>query len=72
MLAMLVSTFIGTVITHAVSIGALAISGNALPWQQAINLVTLPSMLLNLLLAVPAFALLRDLANMLYPEELEV
>jgi hypothetical protein len=32
----------------------------------------LPGILLNLLLAIPAYGLLHELANWIYPEELEV
>jgi hypothetical protein len=34
--------------------------------------ITLPSLILNLLLAIPAYALFTDLAKWLYPEPLEV
>ena len=71
-LAMFVVTFLGTVITHSVSLLALRLAGNPLPILESVNMITLPSILLNLLLAVPIFALMGDLANWLYPEELEV
>jgi rod shape-determining protein MreD len=71
-LAMFVVTFLGTAITHSVSLLALRLAGNPIPIQESVNLITLPSILLNLLLAVPIFALIGDLANWLYPEELEV
>jgi hypothetical protein len=50
----------------------LRLFGNPLPWIEAFNLITLPSIILNLLFAIPAYALLGDLANFLYPEELAV
>lgn len=71
-LAMFVATFVGTLITQAVSLFVLRAAGAELPWLRAVNLVTLPSLLLNLLLAIPAFGLVTDLANWMYPEELEV
>lgn len=71
-LAMLIATFFGTLITQTVDYLALRLAGAPLPVLESLNLVTLPSVLLNLLLAVPAYALLSDLAGWLYPEELEV
>lgn len=69
-LAMFVVTFFGTFLVHLVDIIALRIVGNPLPFWQSINLITLPSVLLNLLLAAPFYAIFGDLANWLYPEEL--
>jgi rod shape-determining protein MreD len=71
-LAMFIAVFAGTMISHMVSIIALQISGYAIPWNEAINLVTLPSLLLNLLLSLPAYLSMGELAGWLYPEELEV
>src|SRR3990172_3441834 len=71
LLAMFVTTFLGTLIMHAVSLVSVLLSGTNLPFGQVINLITLPSLLLNLLLAVPIYALINDLAMWLYPEELE-
>ena len=69
---MLVATFLGTLVTQGLALGALRLTGDPLPILQAFNLITLPSILLNLILAIPAYALLGDLAGWLYPEELEV
>jgi hypothetical protein len=69
---MFISVFAGTLISHLVTIVALQISGNIILWNEAINLVTLPSLLLNLLLAIPAYLGMGELAGWLYPEELEV
>lgn len=71
-LAMLTATFVGTLITQAIAIFTLNFSGTPIPWNQALNLITLPSALLNLALAIPMFALIGDLANWLYPEEIEI
>lgn len=71
-LAMLIATFAATLLFHGVTIVTQRLAGTTLPLQESLNLVTLPSMLLNLLLAVPVFALFSDLAKWLYPEKLEV
>lgn len=72
MLAMFLATFLGTLLTHALAVIGLRLVGDALPILQVLNLITLPSLLLNLLLAIPAYAWLNDLANWLHPEELEI
>ena len=71
-LAMFVATFLGTLITQALTVFVLRFTGTPLAWLESVNMITLPSMLLNLVVAIPAYALLGDLARWLYPEELVV
>jgi len=70
-LAMLVATFIGTLIVYLVSLIARSISGVNIPMTSALNLILLPGLLLNLILAIPVYSIVHDLAGWLYPEELE-
>lgn len=72
LLAMFVTTLLGTLISHAVTYITLVLTGTPLPLLEAFNLITLPSILLNLLMALPIYALIGDLAKWLHPEELEV
>lgn len=71
-LAMFVTTFLATTMMHALSLIGLRLTGASIPPLEAFNLITLPSLLLNLLVGIPIYALLGELANLLYPEELEV
>ena len=71
-LAMFVSTIIGTFVLHAISLFTLRLAGSALPILESLELITLPSMLLNLLVAIPAFVIFSDMADWLYPQEIEV
>ncbi len=71
-LAMLVAVLLGTLVSHMASLFALRVTGDPIPILQALNLITLPSAFLNLILAIPAYAMMGDLATWLYPEELEV
>jgi len=71
-LAMFVATFLGTLITQALAVLVLRFTGTSLAWLESVNMITLLSMLLNLVVAIPAYALLGDLARWLYPEELVV
>jgi rod shape-determining protein MreD len=71
-LAMLLVVFVGTLITQGLTLLVLRFFGSQIPVSEALNLVILPSLLLNLLLAVPFYALAGELANWLYPEEIKV
>jgi rod shape-determining protein MreD len=70
--AMLVATFTGTLVIHSLTIFSLRAAGTIIPWREAFNIITLPSALLNLLLAIPVYAIVGDLAGWLHPEEIEI
>jgi rod shape-determining protein MreD len=72
LLALLVTVFMGTLLTHSLSFLALVLGGTPLPLLQAVNQVTLPSLLLNILLAIPIYSIMGELAGWLYPLEIEV
>ena len=67
LLAMFSITFIGTIIVSVLSIGVLQFVGVPLPVSDVLGLVMLPSVLLNMLLAIPVYAVMRDLARWVYP-----
>jgi len=66
---MFVTTFVGTVVFHLLSISGLALAGTTLPIQESLTLVTLPSALINLILALPVYTVVSDLSNWAYPAE---
>jgi rod shape-determining protein MreD len=70
-LTMFTVVFLGTLITHGLSIIAIGLTGTLLPLVEVLNTVTLPSLLLNVLLAIPIYLIIGDIANRLYPEEIE-
>lgn len=72
LLAMITATFFTTFSTHAITVLALGITGISIPITEAFYLITIPSVLLNILLSIPAYALIGDLANWLYPETIEI
>jgi uncharacterized membrane protein (UPF0136 family) len=68
LLAMFSVTFAGTVFMHLLSYLYLRfISGDPLPLGDSMGLITLPSLLLNLLIAIPMYGLMRDLASWVFP-----
>ena len=67
LLAMFSVTFLGTIGLSFFSLVVLRFSGIALPVVDVFGLVTLPGILLNMLLAIPMYAVMRDLARWVYP-----
>ena len=71
-LAMLAVTFVGTFFINVITALFLSIVGTPLPLLDTLNLIILPSVILNLLLAIPIYALVKDLSEWLYPEEIKI
>lgn len=71
-LGMLTATFIGSLMVLAASWLARWLTGVFIPIDTAMISIVLPSILLNLLITVPVFFVMRDLANWIYPKEIEV
>ncbi len=70
-LAMFVATVFGTLFQHILYIAVLFVTGTSLPIRESLTLVTLPSMLLNLILSIPVYALVTDIARWVYPAEVQ-
>jgi len=70
-LAMFAATVLGTFLIQILDIVVLFISGRSIPFQDSFTFVTLPSALLNLLLALPIYALMTDVAKWVYPQKVE-
>jgi hypothetical protein len=67
LLAMFSVTFLGTIVLGALSFASLRVLGVPIAIQEAFGLLTLPSVLLNMLFAIPVYAVMRDLAHWTYP-----
>src|SRR5215204_4051277 len=67
LLAMFSITFLGTISLSFFSLMVLRFSGISLSITDVFGLLTLPGILLNMLLAIPVFAVMRDLAHWIYP-----
>ncbi len=68
---MFITSFLATLITQLLVLTYLLVIDVPLPVIDAINLIILPSLLLNMLLAAPFYIWMSDLANWLFPEPLE-
>jgi len=67
LLAMFSVTFMGTLFVHFLSYSFLRLFGDPLPLGEAMGLITLPSLLLNLFVSIPVYAVMRDLARWVFP-----
>ncbi len=67
LLAMFSIVFLGTIIMGVLSLGVLRLSGVPILLQDTFGLLILPGVLLNLLFALPVYAVMRDLARWVYP-----
>jgi rod shape-determining protein MreD len=72
LLAMFAVSFIGTLIMNILSYISLRLLGDPLPLGDSFSLIVLPSLLLNLLLSIPIYSLVGDLAHWLFPAEVDV
>ncbi len=70
-LAMFVTTVVGTLLYQVLSMVVLIFSGTPLPLRESLSLVILPSTLLNLLLSLPVYVLVSDMVSWVYPAEVE-
>lgn len=66
--AMSIATSVGSFLNTAITWLVLILRGHPLPLMEALNLVILPSVLLNLLLSFIIFTLISGLAEQLFPE----
>ena len=71
LLAMFSVTLIGTLVLQMTTFIVLTFLQISLSIGEVFEKIVLPSILLNLLLAIPVYSLVRDLAYRLYPGEAE-
>jgi rod shape-determining protein MreD len=69
LLALFSVTFFSTLVYHLISYVVLIVTGTRLPFEDALAWIVLPSVFLNLLLAIPIHSLIRDLALWVSPLE---
>lgn len=69
LLAMFTVTLIGTMVLLMITFVERTLLEVQLPLNLSFVQIILPSILLNLLLAIPVHSIIRDLVNRLYPEE---
>lgn len=70
-MALIIVSFVGSLLQSALSYVTLTLSGVNLGFQTSLVQVIIPTLFLNLLLALPVYAVCRDLHRSLYPYEVE-
>jgi cell shape-determining protein MreD len=69
MIAVIFSTIISTLVVHFLSIGAIWINSNfSSNIVQLIQIITVPSLFLNILLILPVNSLMKDVSHWVFPE----
>ena len=72
LLAMFLVTLIGTLELLMLTYIQRTLFVVSLPFGEVFTVIVLPSVLLNLLLAIPIHAIIRDLAKRVYPQDVMV
>ena len=72
LLAMLIVVLVGTFFQQTVYVLALIVTGAPISWLESLDRVILPSALLNLIFSLPIYAIAKDLAGRISPQEVEV
>jgi hypothetical protein len=70
-MSLYVTTIAGTFIVQGISFLYLVVTGTPLAFSESLNLIILPSVILNSLLALPVYAVIGEVANWVYPPEIE-
>lgn len=71
-LAMFIVTLLGTFLQHIIYFIVLQLEGAPISLLESLDMITLPSLLLNLIFALPIFAVVNEVVGRLYPLEVEV
>lgn len=72
LLAMLIVVLLGTFFQLALYVIVLQITGAPISWAQSLDNVMLPSVLLNMIFALPIYAIVKDLSRRISPLEVDV
>ena len=72
LLALAFTILAATAIEHGLTMVWLRLGGNSFSWAQTLGLVSVPSILLNLLLAIPVYTVIRNIIGSLFPAESEI
>ena len=72
LLILFIATLLGSFMVLLLDYFYLWALGTPLPFGQTFNLVILPSVILNLLLAVPVYGLMGEIAKFVFPPEVEI
>lgn len=69
LLSLLLTTLLGTLIVHLITLAYLFLSAHPMDAFEALNLITVPSMLLNLIFILPIHAIIGEVNKFVNPTE---
>jgi hypothetical protein len=69
LLTLLSSTLLGTLVIHLMTLIYLFLTAHPIDALEALNLITVPSMLLNLILVLPINAIIGELTKLVSPTQ---
>lgn len=69
LIALFFITFFCAIIQNVLIIISLYVSGSAINWTAALRNVVIPTVFLDMLLALPIYAIVKDMAQWVYPSE---
>jgi len=72
LLALAFTILAATIMEHGLTILWLRLGGNAISLSQTIGLVSVPSILINLLLSIPVYTVIRNIIGSLFPAESDI
>lgn len=68
-LMQLLVVFIGTIVSHSITLLILILQGGSLELSTVLQVVTLPSIILNFMLSLPVYILIQDIIQQVVPQE---
>lgn len=69
---LLISTFVGSFLIYGIEVVYLWVTGVPLDLVEVINIVLLPSLVLNMLMILPVYGFVGEVAKTVYPRELDL
>ena len=69
LILMLFVTILGTLLISAGTLGLLFLQNASVNYMDALRTIIIPSLVMNLLLAIPVYAFLNDVINTIYVNE---
>jgi cell shape-determining protein MreD len=69
LIALLVIVFIGSLVEYLVQFGVLSFLGTDMNFMTSLKYIIVPSIFLNLILAIPIYVVVNDMAQWVYPIE---
>lgn len=71
LIALIIITFISSLFSNLLQYGVLSFLTGNMNWSVSLSHVIIPSVFMNLFLALPIYAIVHDMSRWMYPAEVE-